>query len=871
MAYSPDAKCLAAATAAAKGALTQDEILAAFQQLSDRKARLEAEGRLTGQSARVKIFAQQEGERAKIAAAMRRRHAALNALVRVRQDAAIDGYLRAGMKPQKALLAILEGSQRGVQNARKSVAATQAAFTRRFAGAMMGEMQAEKPHLVALLGDKKLDADVVREMVELRKDGKPGVTGNEDAIWLAKTFAKYAELARSDLNRLGASIGKLDGWAGTQTHDDVKLIQAGKDAWVGFVVSKLDLARTFPEGLSGPEAARALGEIYDTIITGFSKPLTPAERGQRVSPANMAKALGAHRVLHFRDADAALAYQTEFGYGNTIAGMFAHLRHAARAAGAMEALGPNPEVMFTALADSLKRRVKEDATLAPGDKAKQVQAINIQAGALRQALDIATGVATRPVSVTAAKIGSDIRALQSMAKLGGAVLSSVSDTISAAAAGQFRGNSFLGSLARQLGGIMAGRPKGEQAEISFILGEGFDGLIGHIISPYVAHDAPIGALSGLQQQFFRWNGLNWWTDVNRATAARVVAAEMGMRAKAAYGDLPMAFRHVLEMNGIDATRWDIIRKARLRQANGRDYVTPDRIQELPDAAFRPLVAERLARIKPTDKARAEKEARIFADARRDVELSLLRFIADETDYAVIQTDNKTRRYMTLGQRPGTVAGEAMRFIMQFKGFPIAFTERVLGRSLYGYGAGRKLEQAAHIGAILAGLTVAGYVAMTLKDMAKGYWPPRDPGDPRTWLAAAQQGGAWGIYGDFLFSKVNRFGGGLTETAIGPTLGSVADLAEIGLGARDFAIDIASGEEGRFAGSQALGWAIGNTPFANLYYVKPALDYLFLDSLREALSPGSLRRRERKRRTEYGQEAVRPTRAPLDPLGVAPAF
>jgi hypothetical protein len=240
-----------------------------------------------------------------------------------------------------------------------------------------------------------------------------------------------------------------------------------------------------------------------------------------------------------------------------------------------------------------------------------------------------------------------------------------------------------------------------------------------------------------------------------------------------------------------------------------------------------------------------------------LELSVLRFFADETGYGVITTDAKAQRYMGLnmGARPGTVGGEAIRFIMQFKGFPIAFTERVLGRGIFGHRKEAKAgEKFAQIGSLLAGMTLAGYASMTMKDFIKGYWPPRDPSDPRTWLAAAQQGGAWGIYGDFLFSQTNRFGGGLAETLLGPTLGSAIDLVEIGLDARDTAL---SGGEESFGASRAFSNIWANVPGANLFYVKPAMDYLWLNSLRETLSPGYLRRQERTRKREYDQERLYP--------------
>ena len=138
--------------------------------------------------------------------------------------------------------------------------------------------------------------------------------------------------------------------------------------------------------------------------------------------------------------------------------------------------------------------------------------------------------------------------------------------------------------------------------------------------------------------------------------------------------------------------------------------------------------------------------------------------------------------------------------------------------------------------------------MTLKDLAKGYWPPRDPSDVETIIAAFVQGGAAGIYGDFLFARVNRFGGGLTETAIGPAAGALFDLAELGLKARDAAL---SADE-KIKLADFLTYGTQNVIFLNLFYTRPALDYLILNSVREAVTPGYLRRQDKKRLSQYGQ-------------------
>ncbi|MGE0231167.1 MAG: hypothetical protein AB7O39_03130 [Flavobacteriaceae bacterium] len=869
------ADCLNAAMEATGGRLSRDQIEDAFNEVAQYKQRLQAEGGTDRMGERLKSFAEREAERTRIAAAMQRRHAALNILVRDRLDQHVTGLINQGMTPRKALLAVFEGTQKGVEGGRNSVAALTGAYEARYLGGLFAEIQANRPHLIHALRDPAMDTDITIEMAELREGGKPGITGNEDAKYIAKVFSTYAELSRTDLNKLGASIGKLDGWSGAQTHDDVKMIAAGKDAWIESVWTKLDMARTFPDVENGDQIKDALSDIYDTIITGLPNKPTPRELGQRVNPANLAKRLGKSRVLHFKDAESALAYRAEFGYGNTVSGMIGHLRNSARFAANMEALGPNPEVMFGSLVDGLKRKIKEDPKLSDAQKQKQIASLTLDAGPLRQAIDIASGLVSRPVKVTAAKIGSDIRAAQSMAKLGGAVISSVSDTVTAGAASQFRGSGFFKGFTAQIEGMMRGRPKGERAEISFLVGEGFDGLIGHIVAPAAAVDGPVGRLSKLQETFFRWNGLTWWTDIQRASAGRVIAAEMGMRAKTSFADLPANYRHVLGLHSITEAKWEAIRKAGAREVEGKAYITPERIRDADDSSIEPLVAERIAAARtslkvdeaktPETKAKreaqfAERRAGIIEDGRRDLELSVLRFFADETSYGVVEVDARSRRTMTLGMRPGTIGGEAMRFIGQFKGFPMAFAQRVGGRALFGHRKDASiLERTAHIGTLLAGMTMAGYAAMTMKDVARGYWPPRDPSKPETWAAAFIQGGAAGIYGDFLFGRVNRFGGGLAETAMGPTFGATFDLADMALRARD--AGLSSEEEFRFA--ELVNFATQNTPYANLFYVRPSLDYLFLNSLREATSPGFTRRVQGRRKSDYGQESYFPK--PLTPF------
>lgn len=909
MAYTPDPKCLAAATAAAGQNLTQQEVLDAFQRVADYRDQLRGIGGGVGMEARMRRFAAEQAEKTRIMAALARRNAARNAIIHDKIQTQIGTMVTAGIKPRNALLGLLEGIQNGVRNARVSVAATRGAYEGQYLGGLMNELQATMPHIVHLLNDQKLDADTLAEMMELKPGGKVGVTGNRDAMGLAKTFAKFAELARLDHNRLGGMMGKLLGWNGVQMHDDFKMVSGGpgaKERWIGYIATKLDMARTFPDGLTDAEVHDALGSMFDTIITGTPATPTATEMGKRVGPAGLAKQLSASRVLHFKDAESSLAYREQYGYGNTIGGMLMHLKRMAHVNANMDVLGPNPEVMFGAAAGELKRRIR-DATEVPDGtrygplwkrytptleqwKEHESEAINTQAGALRDALDIATGLASRPVNTTLASIGGTIRLSQGMAKLGAALPTSFADLPTVALEGMFRGSGFVETLSHQVQNLMNSQTQ-EAKELGYLYGEGFDGLIGHVLSGMQGYDRVPGLASHLSEKFFRWNGLTGWTDIGRAGSARIIGAEMGMRSGTAHAALPPQYRHALEMNGIDATRWDIMRQGALRSSNGRAYLTPDRIAQLPDAAFMPLVGDRInaARVASrVDEAKSQavrdarqtdferRRAGILQDGRMDVTIAMRRFIADETSYGVIETDARSQRMTTWGMRPGTPGGEAIRFLMQFKGFPLAYSQRVLGRAIYGMRPDASTgERAMHIGALIAGLTVAGYVSMTVKDALKGYTPRNPLSDKtginfQTMMAALQQGGAVGIYGDYLFGSTNRFGGTLLETLAGPSIGSASQLADIAFDLRDAAV---SGGDNKFSFSRAFSTLTSQVPFANLHVVKPALDYLILNSVREMLSPGYMRNQDQNREKQYGQQVIDPGLGPrsLDPLNKARAF
>lgn len=816
--------CAAAVREAAGRELTDDQVADLFERAQLRQRAIQASGAIDGLDVKLREAVQADADALAVQAAQARKHAALSIIKRdqvaKRNDALIE---QPGMIPRvignayrNAVLTLFEGTTRGVLGGRNSIAATKLAYEARFIGdAIMGRIVREVPHAERMLRDKAFLDDVVREMVELGQGGTPGRTGNRDAKAVARIFSDAAELSRVELNRLGANIGKLDGWAGTQIHNSDRIAAAGKDVWIDAVLPRLDLARTFPDVADEGDVRRILGNVWENIVFGPDRGPTKSDAtgsGYK-GPVNVANVLERHRVLHFAGADAWLAYNADYGVGHIFDGMITHQSRAALNASQMDVLGPNPGAVLDAELERLRRKVDNDDRIPPKKKEAIKATLVNQAGSeINKAFRVASGATMIPHNQFWADIGGGIRALQAMAKLGAAVISSILDLATAVVNLRFNGLTFGEAVTGHLSELMRGRGQGERRELAYLLNEGFDAIIGRLISPYVANDGAPGAMQSALTAFFRITGLSLWQDANRAAAARVLSAHLGKNADKAFDALNDRMRNVLGQHGITPALWDVMRKDGRRVINGKTYLVP-------------------------------------GFGNRDADMAMRRYIADEAQSSVLEASAAAQRYITQGTARGTLEGEAIRFIMQFKAFPITFTERVLGRA-FGGGAEGGTAGAAHIGTLIAATFVLGYLA----DSAKSYLRLQEPkelldenGNPRmaTILAALVQGGGAGIYGDFLFGQVSRTGNTPVGNLFGPVIGDVEKVWRL----------LAQARDGDPDAGDALGAMIGSTPFANVWFARPALDYLILNELREMFDPGALSRQDQRRRRDFGQEPL----------------
>jgi hypothetical protein len=758
------------------------------------------------------------------AALIEKRNALINLNVRMRAESFVMQFKPNATGMREGFFALVAGTERLKIGGRASAAAEQKQFTGDWIGGLAHDL--EKAGLREVFSAGALDREISRALWQLSRDA-PDMAGlPAQAVDIAKIVHTYQETARITRNRFGSWIGKLEGYIVRQSHDMYKIRAAGFEAWRAGIEQRLDWKRIEAEHLTLNREG-FLRRVFDDLSSGdHMHAIATHEMSGFTGPSNIAKRASQERTLHFLDADAWFDYNAQFGVGTLNEAVLTGLQSAARTAGLMKVLGTNPqanlEAVMSRIADRMSGKDRADFKSAQG------QVVDLLAHV--------DGRASIPGNATAGKVGANLRAWQSMAKLGGALVSSINDLATFASEARYtQGKGFLSGITDAIGKVVEGRPKGEQKDMLSSLGVFHESMLGEVFARFDAQDVTGKTMTWAMQKFFRMNGLSWWTESLRSASALSNAHYMALQSGKSWDNLPEGAARSLSLYGIDSGKWDLLRQAGVKLADDRVYLTPEGMA----AVSRNDIAAYL------QKAGQPVNDTAIRNARDDIAAALRSFYIDRAHHAVIEPDARSRWWLLRGTQAGTAPGELMRYIAQFKGFPTALVQQVFGRELYGYGADTLREAGMKefqgIAQLVLYTTLFGYASMSIKDMLKGR-NPRDPLDPKTMGAAMLQGGALGIYGDFIIGESSRFGRSALETVGGPVLSTFADLDEIR----------ARWKHGDDVAASAFKLGISNTPFLNLFYVKPALDYLVIYQMQEAMNPGYLRRMERRIEKENDQ-------------------
>jgi hypothetical protein len=803
------ADCLKIADEANKGRLSDDELDEILTELNAEKKARQAAGALDQIESAIferGLLIAKEAERAK---KIEKRNRYINILKEQRLMALAERADEMTGDPSLGLEAPLVGVNAPFEGASRSVDSINGALVNSYLGGMIADLK--KAGLLTKFNNMKGDFErqVANVLGDLNLKTPVGVAeASADAKAMGKILFKYQRAALQRENQAGSYIRLKEGRVVRASHDQRRLVKVGPEEWKNYIRGKLDYEKM---GIAPERIEGFLDSAYEAITTGIRKEGDRTEISLAFKgPGNLAKKESAAGVFTFKSANDWYDYDQKFGKASLRESFLQDIQSSARATALMEVLGTNPEAMVERVQKRLMEKYRSDPKKLKRIK-RETAAINFEAALAEVTGDVNIGSHT-PL----ARYMHFYRSLQTMAKLGGAWISALSDIAFIASNRIYQGRSLLDAWGDGFTAVFKGMNKGEMRDFADRLGVGIEGQLGDFMSRFNAADDVPGQTSKMMATFFKLNLLQPWTESNKRGVTLMIANDLGREASKSYAKLPDDLRRILGTYGIDQKGWEAARKGAKKGPDGRMYLVPG---EIPDVKMR---------------------ENMFA------------LLISEADNSVPSPGARERAIIRRGYRPGTFAGEGIRFLTQFKSFGVTALTKSVGRHMYGYGAKSMREQlqrgvGANMGIVnsIVGTTVLGYYVMQLKEVAKGR--EMRPPSPETFIAAAMQGGGLGIYGDFLFGEANRYGGGTLQTIAGPGIGTASEVIDLLQRTRGV---VAGGDED--LRGDVVRLLKSNTPFANLFYTQQAMNYLVWYQLQETVNPGYLRRMERRIERENNQ-------------------
>lgn len=696
------------------------------------------------------------------------------------------------------------------------------------------------------------------KLVTLLREMRGENTGDAIAKRGAEVWLKTAEEARQAFNQNGGTIGKLVDWAMPQHHSQAKVAMAGVDAWINDVLPRLDRTR-YADDLGTPRddawMREFLGHAWTTIATNGHSKDTP---GQFTGSGKRINRHAEERQIHFNSADDMIGYWETYGDKTAVEIMQDHIETMARDIAFVEHYGPNPNTTFR----TLREQALKDATIADPVNTPKLEG---KAAKLDQLWMYASGASKPSFNQTLSMVADGLANLNVAGKLGGAVWASVfGDKPMMEAVSHMNNLPAFQRWRYELGLLnpMSGPERRLLQEQGLMLDSVRSGL-----QRFYEGLGKSSTTGRIANAVMRVSGMQAINDIRKGAFGASLMGQIGAQIEAGrtFADLASGDVRALRQYGITAADWNVWSLARLQDVGfGTRALTPEAIGRITDDQLRQA------------NAIGQAEGPEVADrTRRDAIVKLLGVINTETEFAVITPGWKERSAFYGDLQRGTIKGELVRSMLQFKSFPWAAFQRGMDAVANQDGPGSKAVMTAYL---IASTTLAGAMIMQVREMLAGKDPrpmlPEKGYDKfKFWGAAFLQGGALGIYGDFL-SSVNqsRYGTGPLEVMAGPTIGPLLSLGLVQ--PMNAAAKTLDGKETHLA-AQTIAQLKGFIPGNNLWYSKAATEHLVWQRVMEAMSPGYLAKIRERTMKDYGQDwwwrpgEAAPERAPNLQKAIAP--
>ncbi|APJ18545.1 hypothetical protein [Acinetobacter baumannii] len=687
------------------------------------------------------------------------------------------------------------------------------------------------------------DQELVQKIVRERFGEN---TGDALAKKISDKMGDVFETMRDRFNRNGGDIGKLDNWGLPQTHNLEKIAKAGKEAWVNKAESLIDTRQYVHENgdyYSQQEIRSLLEYTYDTLSSDGANKI---EVGRQATGSGTSKVTNRHsesRVLHFKDAESWLEYQSEFGGMQFVDLVEAHINGLSKDIAMVENLGSNPKTALKILMDAAAKKdwekgIEENQTKSSRKRA-QVMFDEFSGG-------------NSPQSQVLANLGLAYRSMNVASMLGGTTIASLADQATIAKNASVHNVSYR----KAFGGLIEQLNPANKAdrELAHSLGLATEEMLGSIArwsddgltSTYGKSEKLARISSGVATQVMRVSFLNALTSASKVGFTKLLMEKYGRLSRSkAWNDLDVQDRELLSNTGLDERAWQVFQLAEpVVDRKGNQLMSARSIYEIPD--------EKLT---------------AFGDPKQvkdQVASQLQAHLLDEQGMAVIEAGLRERTWMTVGAK-GTITGEVFKGLMQFKSFSASFLMRQGSRAMAQEGLKGK---AAYAIPLMVSMTLLGGLVVQLREILNGNDPQTiyDSNDPKKatsfFMRSLVAGGGLPVLGDILVAGTDTSGRDANSFVSGPLGSDFTGLLGLTVG------NLTQYNEGKDTnfGNEAFKFVKGKIPAQNLWYTKAAINRMVFDEMQDTIAPGyrekALRKAERQQdRERFWGDDVTDIRAP----------
>lgn len=626
-------------------------------------------------------------------------------------------------------------------------------------------------------------------------------TGDAIAAAAANGWKKAMEWGEGQAKRLGKAFGEAENWRQPQRWDTGRVNKAGEAQFKADVMEHIKagglslLDKDTGAIVKSPEdIAHVLARATDDIR------MDQGRTGGRQSIFN-----DTQRTFVFSEskkgADAYLSLMDKYGYGE--GGYFNalndHINNMSRELALMEVAGPRwrstMTVLFKEATELDARRSLEPSNKSLWDRAGDalLRGVGLEGRIAAERLhQHMTGQLSGAGSEVVAGIMQGARSFLTSTSMGSAIVTAVpADSVNWLMAANFRGL----NTGRLVGDVVSSFLTNDEAGRAFALKLGIN-----------AHEASRVAIATRQygdsilgnklpqrmaDTVIRAQGLHKWDMAIAQSFTKEFMQSLGERKHLSFDQVDKEFKQFFTDYGFTAEDWAKIQKG----------------QTIGVGPVQGLVLDSL---------------------EHDIRVKLASAVYDERQFAYLAGGTeRVRAIATGGAKGGTGAGEAARSFFLFKQFPMTIL------STWGVRAAQEARAGNWSTTIQLGLflTMAGALALQARQVIQGK-DPKDMKDGFFWAEAAFQGGAMGIYGDFLKEATSRSGTSLTETALGPLASIPAAAQRLTSGARRAA---ESGEHVNF-GAALADDIVKFTPGGSLWFARLPFNRMIGDEIRRQLDP-----------------------------------